>query len=280
MTQRFEYQDERSSKFWEVKVDGDSHTVCYGRIGSDGTKKTKSFPDAVAAQKDADKLIKAKCKKGYVAVEANASTDSGATHGIDKAADQFASSLVTALKEHEGELAGPISHLIFPVMQTAITPWTALIFVNKSDDEIADQCFDGGECDLQVSCSYTSESIPGSVDDDDPMLEGLAKESGFDADLLSWGSRPSIPLAAFRAELHRALSGARSELVSAGMANKKTVLRFVDDEADVLLDLKHKDDFGKGLKKRLKQAGIPNSAIAGLAQALYATEARQAWFLG
>lgn len=54
-----------SSKFWEIVVEGDEHTVRYGRIGSDGRKSTKSFDDEEAASADANKLIQAKMKKGY-----------------------------------------------------------------------------------------------------------------------------------------------------------------------------------------------------------------------
>lgn len=73
---RLEYKDEKSSKFWEVSVEGDSHTVRYGRIGSDGQTKTKSFDSAEDAQAAADKLMKAKLKKGYeeVAAEGGAGT--------------------------------------------------------------------------------------------------------------------------------------------------------------------------------------------------------------
>jgi Leucine-rich repeat (LRR) protein/predicted DNA-binding WGR domain protein len=60
-----EYKDEKSSKFWQIVVEGDSHTVTYGKIGAKGTSKKKSFADAQAAQKDADKLIASKTKKGY-----------------------------------------------------------------------------------------------------------------------------------------------------------------------------------------------------------------------
>jgi predicted DNA-binding WGR domain protein len=64
---RFEFTDESSSKFWEIKVDGASHTVRYGTIGTAGQAKTKDFDDEDAANEDAEKLIKEKTKKGYVA---------------------------------------------------------------------------------------------------------------------------------------------------------------------------------------------------------------------
>lgn len=62
---RLEYHDEKSSKFWQVAVDGESHTVTYGRIGSDGQSKTKTFSSPEQAQQDADKQLAKKLKKGY-----------------------------------------------------------------------------------------------------------------------------------------------------------------------------------------------------------------------
>ena len=71
------FMDSSSHKFWRIELSGDSHTVTYGRMGSDGQTKTKSFADADAARKDYDKLINAKLKKGYVDAEsASASTGS------------------------------------------------------------------------------------------------------------------------------------------------------------------------------------------------------------
>jgi len=60
-----EYKDEKSAKFWKINVEGTSHTVTYGKIGTDGQSKTKTFETAEKATKDAEKLVKAKTKKGY-----------------------------------------------------------------------------------------------------------------------------------------------------------------------------------------------------------------------
>lgn len=68
-TRRFEFVSGASSKFWQVTVDGPRHEVRYGRLGTDGQAKVKTFPDPEAAERDADKLIAAKTKKGYVLVE-------------------------------------------------------------------------------------------------------------------------------------------------------------------------------------------------------------------
>ena len=62
---RFEYVDEGSSKFWEIRVDGESTTVRYGRLGAAGQTQVKAHGDAAAAVKAADKLIAEKVKGGY-----------------------------------------------------------------------------------------------------------------------------------------------------------------------------------------------------------------------
>lgn len=60
------FMDSKSSKFWNIQLDGVSHTVTYGRIGTDGQSKTKEFPSEDKAKKEFDKLVAAKLGKGYV----------------------------------------------------------------------------------------------------------------------------------------------------------------------------------------------------------------------
>ncbi|HCS51539.1 MAG TPA: hypothetical protein DIW81_08080, partial [Planctomycetaceae bacterium] len=67
--------DSTSNKFWNIVLEGDSHTVTYGRAGTEGQTKSKSFSDQETARRDYEKLIAAKMKKGYVdADSATAST--------------------------------------------------------------------------------------------------------------------------------------------------------------------------------------------------------------
>ncbi len=61
----FEYVDDKSSKFWSIDVVGSSVTVIFGRIGTQGQSKTKSFPSAGAAAKFASDLVDEKVQKGY-----------------------------------------------------------------------------------------------------------------------------------------------------------------------------------------------------------------------
>ncbi len=69
MEKHLHFKDEKSDKFWKIAVSGNTHTVTYGRAGSAGMSKTKSFDDAGLALKDAEKLVKSKIKKGYVDLE-------------------------------------------------------------------------------------------------------------------------------------------------------------------------------------------------------------------
>jgi len=65
-TRYFELSDGKSNKFWEVSVAACDVAVRYGRIGADGTTKTKQLADADAAKAHAEKLIAQKTGKGYV----------------------------------------------------------------------------------------------------------------------------------------------------------------------------------------------------------------------
>lgn len=62
----FEYVDGSSSKFWEIKLEGMSFTTRYGRIGTDGQMSMKEYDSEDKAQREHDKLVAEKTKKGYV----------------------------------------------------------------------------------------------------------------------------------------------------------------------------------------------------------------------
>lgn len=61
----FEFVEGSSSKFWKVRLDGCDVTTRWGRLGTDGQSKTKTFKDEAAAKKEYDKLIEEKTEKGY-----------------------------------------------------------------------------------------------------------------------------------------------------------------------------------------------------------------------
>jgi DNA ligase-1 len=62
----FEFVGGNSSKFWEVSQSGKDMTTRWGRIGTDGQSKTKTFADEAAAAKQVAKLIEEKTGEGYV----------------------------------------------------------------------------------------------------------------------------------------------------------------------------------------------------------------------
>lgn len=72
--QRYELIEGTSSKFWEIDVSGRELTVRFGRIGTSGQSKTKSFADAAAAQKEWEKLVKEKTGKGYALASTSSAT--------------------------------------------------------------------------------------------------------------------------------------------------------------------------------------------------------------
>lgn len=75
---RFEFIDGKSSKFWEVQVQDGDLTVTYGRIGTQGQSKTKSFASEAAALAEEARLIREKTGKGYGEVDADAGAGAGA----------------------------------------------------------------------------------------------------------------------------------------------------------------------------------------------------------
>lgn len=65
MFKHLKYIDGTSDKFWEIQTEGATHTVTYGRNGTSGQSKSKTFDSEEACLKDAEKLIAEKTKKGY-----------------------------------------------------------------------------------------------------------------------------------------------------------------------------------------------------------------------
>ena len=59
------YSDGKSNKFWKIEIEGASHTVTFGRVGTDGQSRTKDFGREDDAKKSFDKLVAEKLKKGY-----------------------------------------------------------------------------------------------------------------------------------------------------------------------------------------------------------------------
>jgi len=62
----FEFVEGNSSKFWEVSQAGNTMSTRWGRIGSAGQSKTKTFADETAAANAMSLLIEEKTDEGYV----------------------------------------------------------------------------------------------------------------------------------------------------------------------------------------------------------------------
>ncbi len=65
MQRRLQFIGGSSAKFYEVAIEGNVVTTCFGRLGTAGQRQSKSFPDKLAAAKHAEKLIQQKLSKGY-----------------------------------------------------------------------------------------------------------------------------------------------------------------------------------------------------------------------
>ncbi len=74
----FELSDDKSSKFWEITTQGAELTTRWGRIGTDGQSKTKTFQTVEETLAAAQKMIAGKIKKGYTEISAEVNTGSTA----------------------------------------------------------------------------------------------------------------------------------------------------------------------------------------------------------
>ncbi|WP_394822789.1 WGR domain-containing protein [Pendulispora albinea] len=62
----FEFEDGKSSKFWEIELVGNGFTTRYGRKGADGQQSLKEYESDSRARAEYEKLVAEKVKKGYV----------------------------------------------------------------------------------------------------------------------------------------------------------------------------------------------------------------------
>ncbi|EMY14391.1 leucine rich repeat protein [Leptospira weilii str. Ecochallenge] len=74
MKHQLTYKDDKSDKFWNIEVSGESFTVTYGKTGTAGQTQTKTFGSEEECQKEAKKLLQEKLKKGYAEGEGQTSS--------------------------------------------------------------------------------------------------------------------------------------------------------------------------------------------------------------
>src|SRR5262245_44220043 len=91
-------QEGTSNKFWTIELDGSSHTVTFGRIGTAGQTQTKEFADDATARKAFEKLVAEKLKKGYVDVPDSAGATSATTTTAASTVTRKAAAMPKAVK--------------------------------------------------------------------------------------------------------------------------------------------------------------------------------------
>ncbi len=67
----FEFKDDKSAKFWEIKQEQSHLQIRWGKIGTAGQSQTKEFESDNKAQLAYDKLVKEKTGKGYIEISSN-----------------------------------------------------------------------------------------------------------------------------------------------------------------------------------------------------------------
>ncbi|HWI58138.1 MAG TPA: STM4015 family protein [Bacillota bacterium] len=105
MKRELVYMDAKSSKFWNIELAGNTYTVTYGRIGTDGQTLTKSLSSEEAARKDMEKLIKEKLGKGYVDAAGSGVSATAAGAGASEVIPLLAFSSINR-RDEIGENAG------------------------------------------------------------------------------------------------------------------------------------------------------------------------------
>jgi predicted DNA-binding WGR domain protein len=64
--ERYTHTEDGHAKFWEISKDEEKLVIKFGRIGTKGQAQIKSFENALIAEKEMQKLIREKLKKGYI----------------------------------------------------------------------------------------------------------------------------------------------------------------------------------------------------------------------
>lgn len=68
---RFEFKNDKSSKFWEIAQKDSKLLLRWGKIGTDGQRKEKAFASPEKAVRELEKQVRAKLKKDYLEVGAS-----------------------------------------------------------------------------------------------------------------------------------------------------------------------------------------------------------------
>jgi predicted DNA-binding WGR domain protein len=98
-TRQFTFAEGTSNKFWNITLDGTTHTVQYGRVGTTGQAQAKTFDTETEAKASYTKLIAEKVKKGYVESGEGATTVAATTTTATPKAAKTAKSTKTVEPE-------------------------------------------------------------------------------------------------------------------------------------------------------------------------------------
>ena len=83
---RFEFVEGTSAKFWMADVQGHTFIVVYGRLGTEGQRKEKDFPDAEGARREYERKVAEKLREGYQEVSSEAPAAAAPPKGTKGAA--------------------------------------------------------------------------------------------------------------------------------------------------------------------------------------------------
>lgn len=101
----FEYHDDKSNKFWEILQAECDVSTRWGKVGSAGQSKTKTFDSVSLAEKEYAKLVKEKTSKGYVECSASLADDHKDAEDVE---DDLMDRLLAALPEDMQDLLNEV----------------------------------------------------------------------------------------------------------------------------------------------------------------------------
>lgn len=109
---RFEFRKGTSNKFWQVEVRDNILTIHFGRIGTQGQIRKKSFASSLKALAKEQKLIQEKMRKGYIPSTTSAETTRNSSTAI----------AAVQVGEHTIEVAESVATWLTECLQKKMLP--------------------------------------------------------------------------------------------------------------------------------------------------------------
>lgn len=104
----FQFIDGSSKKFWAIELENMCFTVHFGRIGTVGQTKEKTFSSEDAAKREYERLIAEKTRNGYIETDASGTAATSTPVPKKRAATQAAPADAAAPREDE-EASGRVA---------------------------------------------------------------------------------------------------------------------------------------------------------------------------